>query len=68
MCGTLIHTVPVNYTTWVRGEGNCDREGGWGGCRKEFGVQLLTFASSIQNYQLLINQSHQFTNEALLSL
>lgn len=21
MCGTLIHTVPVNHTTWVRAEG-----------------------------------------------
>jgi len=28
MCGTLRHTVPVDYTTWVRGEGRDDREGG----------------------------------------
>ena len=67
----LIHTVPDNYTAWMRGgrEG-WERERGreCRGCRKEFGVQLLTFASSIQNYQLLINHSHQLSNQALLSL
>lgn len=71
MCGTLIHTVPVYCTICVWGKGGWERERGGGecrGCRKEIGLQLLTFVSSVQNYQLLINQSHQLTNQALLSL